>query len=213
MSTSQPARLSALRLVPLGRLIVTGSAIAALLLVGCGDEDGDGATPTVTATATDTGVPTATPFPTGTGAPSTPTAEPTSTSEPTGTTEPGEQTAEDAVAVLDAYFSAIGTSEYEAAYQLWRNGGEASGQTYDEFVEGFAETASISWEIGEPGRIDAGAGQRYIEISVRVVARTTAGDEQTFEGTYVLHHTANIDGATAEQLTRHINSADVVAVE
>ena len=211
MSTSRLARVSAHRLAPLGRLIVTGSAIAALLLVGCGDEDGGGP-PTVTATATDTGVATATPFPTGTSAPSTAMPEGTATGEPTGTAA-GEQTAADAVAVLDAYFSAIGTGDYTAAYQLWRNGGEASGQTYAEFVEGFAETASISWEIGEPGRIDAGAGQRYIEIPVRVVARTTAGEEQAFEGTYVLHHTANIDGATAEQLTWHINSADVVEVE
>ena len=209
MSTSRLARVSVH--APLSRLIVTGSAIAALLLVGCGDEDGGGP-PTVTATATNTGVPTATPFPTGTSAPSTATPEGTATGEPTGTAA-GEQTAEDAVAILDAYFSAIGTGDYTAAYQLWRNGGEASGQTYAEFVEGFAETASISWEIGEPGRIDAGAGQRYIEIPVRVVARTTAGEEQAFEGTYVLHHTANIDGATAEQLTWHINSADVVEVE
>lgn len=201
-------RFAARRFAPLGRFLVTGSAVAALLLVGCSDEDAD-PTASATATATDTGVPTATPFPTGTGSTSTATPDGSSTAEPTSTAEDGEQTAEDAVAVLDAYFSAIGTSDYETAYQLWRNGGEASGQTYDEFVEGFAETASISWEIGEPGRIDAGAGQRYIEIPVRVVARTTAGEEQAFEGSYVLHHTANIDGATPEQLTWHINSADI----
>lgn len=209
MSTSQHQRVNVHGLASLGRFLVTGSAIAALLLAGCGGEDGDA---TATSTATDTAVPTATPFPTGTGAPSTVTPDGTATGEPNGTPE-GEQTAEDAVAVLDAYFSAIGTSDYETAYQLWRDGGEASGQSYDEFVEGFAETASISWEIGEPGRIDAGAGQRYIEIPVRIVARTTAGAEQTFEGAYVLHHTADIDGATAEQRTWHINSADVVEVE
>ncbi len=216
--TTPHLRVHAPRFHSLGRLIVTGSAVAALLLVGCSDEDGDGGTPTTTATATDTGVPTASPFPTGTGAPSTATPDGTSTGEPTSTAEAtetveGEQTAEDAVAVLDAYFTAIGTSDYETAYHLWRNDGEASGQTYDEFVAGFAETASISWEIGEPGRIDAGAGQRYIEIPVRVVARTTGGGEQAFEGTYVLHHTANIDGATPEQRTWHIHSADVVEVE
>ena len=210
MTTPLP-RVHAHRFSALSRLTVTGTAIAALLLVGCGGEDGD-ATPTVTATATDTGVPTATPFPTGTGAPSTATPEGTPVAEPTEAVA-GEQTAEDAVAVLDAYFSAIGTSDYETAYQLWRHDGEASGQTYDEFVEGFAEAASISWEIGEPGRIDAGAGQRYIEIPVRIVARTTGGAEQVFQGTYVLHHTADIEGATAEQRTWHIDSAAVEAVE
>src|SRR5690606_533789 len=102
---------------------------------------------------------------------------------------------------------------YETAYGLWRNDGEASGQTYDEFVEGFAETASISWEIGEPGRIDAGAGQRYIEIPVRITARTTSGESQRFEGTYVLHHTAAIDGATPEQLLWRLHSAEVTEAE
>lgn len=196
----------------LGRALVSGAAVVALLLVGC--SNGDGASvATATPTATDTGVPTATPFPTGTGAPSTATSDPTSTAEPTGTAADGEPTADDAVAVLDAYFTAIGTGDYETAYQLWRNDGEASGQTFDEFVDGFAETASISWEIGEPGRIDPGAGQRYIEIPVRVVARTTDGAPQEFEGAYVLHQTADIEGATPEQRVWRIHSAEMVEVE
>ncbi len=194
-------------------------AALALLLAGCSSEDEPTATATTTPTAEAT-VPTATPFPTGTGAPSetgTAAATPTATPEGSETTSPGDEftepTAEDAVAVLDRYFAAIGTGDYETAYSLWRNEGEASGQTYEEFVEGFAETASISWEIGEPGRIDPGAGQRYIEIPVTITARTTDGSTQRFEGSYVLHHTANVPGATPEQLLWHINSADVSEVD
>ncbi len=204
-------RLSRARRLTL--LAVTGATVAALLLAGCTSDEDTATTPdSSTATATSTEVPTATPFPTGTGAaPSfTPTSEASPTAEPD---EPGEPTAEDAAAVLDQYFSAIGTGNYEAAYNLWRNEGEASGQTYDEFVEGFGQTASISWEIGEPGDIDAGAGQRYIEVPVRIVARTTGGESQQFQGVYVLHHTADIEGATPEQRLWRLDSAEVEVVE
>jgi hypothetical protein len=212
--TSRPAGCLS-RARRLGLIAASGATVAALLLAGCTSDEDPTATPTATATS-DGSVPTATPFPTGTGAPTSPTAtsevSPTTDATP-GEGESGEPTAEDAVAVLDRYFSAIGTGDYETAYNLWRNEGEASGQTFEEFVTGFEETASITWEIGEPGRIDPGAGQRYIEIPVRIVARTTGGDSQQFEGTYVLHHTADIEGATPEQRVWHINSAEVEAVE
>lgn len=193
--------------------LVAVLAMAVALLVACGDDDsGRLLTPEATpTTATETAVPTATPFPTGDGVPGG-TTTPTSTETPsTGPSDgPG---ADEAVAVLDRYFSAIGTRNYEAAYVLWRGQGEASGQTLEEFVDGFGETASISWEIGEPGRIDPGAGQRYIEIPVRIVARTTSGESQQFEGSYVLHRTTDIPGATEEQRQWRIHSADVQPVE
>jgi len=217
MSTlsAQPARVHLSHTHRLGLLVATGAAIVTLILTGCtSDED-----PTATLTATaGTEVPTASPFPTGTGAPSTATSEaspttPTTEATPGESGASGEPTAEDAAAILDQYFSAIGTGNYETAYKLWRNEGAASGQTYQEFVDGFQETASISWEIGNPGRIDPGAGQRYIEIPIRIVARTTTGEAQRFQGVYVLHHTADIEGATPEQRLWRIDSAEVEVVE
>lgn len=222
MSTSQPEGQHPARTRTTRRTFLLGvgaaASAAALLLAGCGgDEDEPTTTPTATSTAD--GSATATESPTGTATEtSTSTAEASPTLDPDGsdseTPDDGaEATPEDAVSVLDQYFSAIGLRDFETAYSLWRNDGEASGQTYEEFVEGYADTASISWEIGEPGRIDAGAGQRYIEIPVRITARLSSGDAQVFEGTYVLHHTANIDGATPEQLLWRLHSADVTEVE
>jgi len=212
-SLHSPRRLAVLALA---------ATAAALLVSGCAEE-ADAPVDPVTPTATNEGVPTASPFPTGTGAPSgsptrtatTPTTEGTPTAQATTTPgeSSGEATAEDAVAVLDRYFSAIGTGDYETAYSLWRNDGEASGQTFEEFVAGFDLTASVSWDIGEPGRIEPGAGQRYIEIPVSITARTSDGESQRFEGTYVLHHTADIPGATEEQLLWRIDSADVSEAE
>jgi hypothetical protein len=64
-------------------------------------------------------------------------------------------------------------------------------------------------EIGAPGRIDAGAGQRYIDIPVVIHATLDDGTQQRFEGTYTLHRTAEIAGATPEQQMWHIYSADI----
>ncbi len=108
-----------------------------------------------------------------------------------------EATAEDAVALIETYFGLLDTGEYEAAYNLWRDG--ANDQSLDEFTAGYANTASVAVEVGEPGRIDAGAGQRYIEVPVTVTSTLDDGTEQAFEGAIVLHHTADIPGATDEQ--------------
>lgn len=118
-----------------------------------------------------------------------------------------EPTAQDAVAVLEGYFADLDAGRYDEAYAAWRTG--ANPQTLAEFKAGYAHTTSVSAEIGKPGLIDAGAGQRYIEIPVTIDATLDDGAKQHFEGSYTLHHTANIPGATAEQLTWQIRSASV----
>lgn len=123
----------------------------------------------------------------------------------------GEPTAQDAVDVLERYFADLDAKNYRDAYDAWQDG--QNPQSFDEFVEGYEDTAAIQAEVGEPGRIDAGAGQRYIEIPVAIESILEDGTTQWFEGTYVLHHVADIPGATPEQRLWHIYSADVEEVE
>ena len=122
-----------------------------------------------------------------------------------------EPTAQDAVALLEGYFADLDAGRYDEAYAAWRTG--SNPQTLAEFEAGYAHTTSVTAEIGEPGPIDAGAGQRYIEIPVTIQATLDDGTGQHFEGSYVLHHTANIPGATQEQLTWHIRSATVTQTD
>jgi len=195
-------------------IFLVSLALAGIVLaVGCdGDTPGapapspppPAASPTATLSVTPSGMPSASPVVT---------TEPVQPEGTPGGNPDGEPTAEDAVDVVDAYFAAINDRDYETAYALWRNEGEASGQTFEEFAAGFTETVSVTWEMGDPGRIDPGAGQRYIPIPVTLTATMTAGETQRFEGTYVLHHTADIEGATAEQRVWRIHSADIEQVE
>ena len=119
-----------------------------------------------------------------------------------------EPTPADAASVVSAYYAAIAAGQYPRAYALWSGGGQASGQSAQQFAGGFSDTASVSVAVGAPGRVDAAAGSRYIEIPVTVTATRTDGSVHRYAGTYTLRR-AVVDGATAEQRAWRIASADL----
>ncbi len=125
---------------------------------------------------------------------------------------PGEPTAAEAAAVVQAYYAAIAARQYPRAYALWSGGGQASGQSAQQFAGGFADTASVSVEVGAPGRVDAAAGSRYVEIPVSVVATRRDGSVHRYAGAYTLRR-AVVDGATDEQRAWRIASADLREVQ
>jgi hypothetical protein len=110
--------------------------------------------------------------------------------------------------VIRGYYAAINAKDYRRAYGLWGNGGTASGQSFDSFAAGFARTANVAVEIGDPGRVEGAAGSRYVEIPVVVRATTDDGDSQRFSGSYTLRRSV-VDGATAAQRRWHIDSASL----
>lgn len=116
--------------------------------------------------------------------------------------------AEAAAEVLRRYYAAIDAGRYGEAHRLWSSGGEASGQTLDEFAAGFADTRQVEVEVGTPGRVEGAAGSRYLSIPVIVRAENSAG-RRRFEGTYVLRRSV-VDGASPEQRAWRISSADLV---
>jgi len=123
--------------------------------------------------------------------------------------EPSEAEDQRAAAdVIRRYYEAIDAGDYRAAYALWSGGGEASGQSYEEFAAGFAETDRVEVTLGEPSRVEPAAGSRYVEIPVTIEATTRAGERQRFEGVYTLRR-AVVPGATEEQRSWRIASADI----
>ena len=120
----------------------------------------------------------------------------------------GEPTANDAVAVLRDYFAAINSGNFGRAYALWADGGRASGQSAQGFADGFADTTGISVELLPPGRVDAAAGSRYVEVPVNLRATLRDGGERRLTGAFTLRR-AVADGATAEQRMWRIAAADL----
>lgn len=132
---------------------------------------------------------------------------------PAGEPQPPEDQSDDdgaeaAAAVIRDYYAAIAARDYARAYGYWGDGGAASGQSFEQFRAGFAETASVTAQVGAPGRIEGAAGSRYVSVPVEVHATTTAGAAQCFRGTYTLRR-AVVPGATEEQRRWHIASADM----
>lgn len=110
-------------------------------------------------------------------------------------------------ATIEAYYAAINSGDHLRAYQLWSDSGRASGQTAEEFIEGYAETSSVQVVVGD-GIVEGAAGSRYVELPVEIRAVTRDGSEQHFAGRYVLRRSV-VDGATPEQRSWHIYSAEV----
>lgn len=128
------------------------------------------------------------------------------TAPPVQDTGAAEPTPADAVAVIRDYYAALNGRDYPSAYRLWENGGAASGQTPEQFAAGFARAQGISVVIGAPGRVDAAAGNRFIEVPVSLSMTEAGGAVRRFAGQYVLQRSV-VDGASPEQRRWRIRNA------
>jgi hypothetical protein len=116
--------------------------------------------------------------------------------------------AQGAADVVQHYYALIESGRYGEAYKLRAPGGP----TAAEFAGSFARYSEYHAQIGAPGEIDAGAGQRFVTVPVQAYGRDKSGKEFHEAGTVTLHRTADIDGATAEQKRWHIRSIDLQPV-
>lgn len=123
-----------------------------------------------------------------------------------------EPSAQDAVAVVRDYYAAINARNYAQAFALWSDGGRATGQSPQQFANGFARTNGVSVEVMAPGRIDAAAGSRYVEVPVALTATHDDGSQRKYVGMYTLRR-AVVDGATPEQRAWRIASAELREVQ
>jgi hypothetical protein len=120
--------------------------------------------------------------------------------------------AQGAADVVQRYYALLGEGKYRLARALWADDGKASGANAAVFAARFAGYSEYHANIGAPGDVDAGAGQRYVTVPVQVYARLKQGGGAEYKiGSVTLHRTADIDGATAAQKSWHIRSIDLKA--
>jgi len=115
--------------------------------------------------------------------------------------------AQGAANVVQTYFALIEQGKYHRARALWDDGGKASGMDDAAFAASFGKYSEYHAQIGAPGEVDAGAGQRYVTVPVQLYGRLKAGAAPFHaRGEVTLHRVGDIDGATAEQKTWHIRT-------
>ena len=155
------------------------------------------------------------PAPGGSPAPLTPPAPGTPGGLPDDRTPVSEapfapDSAQGAANVVQTYYALLGEGKYAKARLLWENVGMASGGDAEAFAAQFARYSEYHANVGAPGDVDAGAGQRYVKVPVQVYARLKQGARPEYQiGSVTLHRTGDIDGATVEQKSWHIRSIDL----
>ncbi len=119
-----------------------------------------------------------------------------------------EATPAAAEAVVRAYYAAINARDFATAYAQWSDGGAASGQSFEHFRNGYANTASVEAKVGTATGEEGAAGSRYIRVPIELRATQHDGSVRHYRGGFVLR-AAMADGASAEQRRWHLYSADI----
>lgn len=114
------------------------------------------------------------------------------------------QSAQGAANVVQTYFALVADKKYPQAWNLWSDGGKASGMSVKDFATSFDKYASYNAEIGAPGQIEGAAGSLYVEVPVVVYGKLKTGEPVNLKGPVRLRRVNDVPGATPEQLSWHI---------
>lgn len=116
-------------------------------------------------------------------------ASPATPVPPTASPAPTVATAgiDAATQALIDYLRAINGRDWAQAYRMWAGDGAASGQTLEQFTQGFARTVQVDARIGTPA-----SAEGSVTLPVALVAIADADDPakdqvvQHYQGTYTL---------------------------
>lgn len=115
-----------------------------------------------------------------------------------------------AVAVVQRYYAALNAHDYATAWQQWGDDGPPN-QPLATFQAGFAHTRTTRVTIGTLPPGEGAAGSSYQTVPVTVDATRDDGAHQRFAGSYGVRRVNDVDGASADQLRWHIDSAHLAA--
>lgn len=101
-----------------------------------------------------------------------------------------------AVPLLASYYNAINRGEYTRAWNYWET---PPNPTYGDFVDGFADTVSVTLIVRPPVRFEGAAGSVYVSIPTLVSAEHTDGSRHNFVGCFVARR-PNLGGPGVEQI-------------
>jgi hypothetical protein len=119
-----------------------------------------------------------------------------------------DETAQGAADVVQRYYALIGEKKYAEAWALWEGVGKAPGMSAQAFAASFAKYAAYNAQVGAPGAIDAGAGQRFVTVPVQINGKLKTGALVAMAGSVTLHRTV-VDGASEEQKSWRLRAADI----
>lgn len=180
-----------------------GAALGLLLaLAACGGEPAPSAGADESKAARTAPAPAPAPTPPAAAAPE---ADSPSRSPEESAAVPEEQAA---LTVAKAYFDAIRSGDYDAAWALrWKGEGDDAASR-KAFRDHYARYADHNATVGMPGPVEGAAGSLYVEIPVQLYGRLKTGTPFSSAGVVTLRRVNDVPGSTAEQRRWRIYSRD-----
>ncbi len=112
---------------------------------------------------------------------------------------------------VERYASLLNQGKYGEAFELWSNGGKASGMSRQAFIDSFAKYSEVHAMVGAPFDMEGAAGSSYVKVPLQLYGRLKAGGTFNMIGPVTLRRVNDVPGATPEQLQWHITKADLKA--
>ncbi|WP_312160858.1 MliC family protein [Phenylobacterium sp.] len=109
------------------------------------------------------------------------------------------QSAQGAANVVQTYYALIGEKKYAEAWNLWSDGGKASGVTRQAFTASFDKYASYNAQIGAPGDVEGAAGSLFVSVPVVIYGQMKTGAPVNLKGDVRLRRVNDVPGSTDEQ--------------
>ena len=113
--------------------------------------------------------------------------------------------------VLQLFGGLLEQRKFADAYQLWSDGGRASGLSEAQFVAAYAKYAELHSQVGAPGLMEGAAGSSYVDIPFRLYGTLKSGGPFNLVGTMTLRRANDVPGSTEQQRRWHIYKCDLNA--
>jgi hypothetical protein len=111
--------------------------------------------------------------------------------------------------MLASYYNAVNRQEYQRAYNYWQN----PPSSYADFVQGYADTASVQLIVQPPTFIEGAAGSAYASIPTVLVATQRDGSQQLFAGCYATRKSNLRPPDIPKEDTWHLYSATIAPAQ
>jgi hypothetical protein len=176
-----------------------GAALALMLVLAACSAQPAGETPEPAATAS-LAVPVPSPSPS-------PSSTPSSTARdytPPVLTPEAEKSETGARSLLLAWADAMEDRAFDAAYRVFGEYAERTGQTATRYAATFADYRTVTVAVGD-GVGEGAAGSIYYEVPITLTGTTFAGKRYERRGTITVRRVNDVDGASPAQLRWHLD--------
>jgi hypothetical protein len=107
-----------------------------------------------------------------------PTSQVPTSAIPTPTVQAAPMPEQQAQSVINGYYTAINSQDYQTAYNLWLN----YPQSYQSFANGFADTSHDDLTFGNVVQQSDGT----VQTNVTIIATSTSSQQTTYQGYYLV---------------------------